>query len=214
MNLSTHHISVSRTARYCISGEPETAEEVWFLLHGYGQLAEEFLRSCERLVRSNRLLVAPEALSRFYSKGFFGGVGASWMTAVGREEEVEDYLGYLDAVSDTVLSDLDAAVKVTVLGFSQGAATASRWVAMGSVPATRLICWAGDVAHDIADPLSSFSKVDLSMVFGTRDKLITPERKAEYLERLDATGLEYRLMAFEGGHRLDDALLAQLGDGS
>ena len=35
-----HHLEVSRTARYWVLGEGTAApREVWFVLHGYGQLA-------------------------------------------------------------------------------------------------------------------------------------------------------------------------------
>ena len=40
----THHLTVPRTARYLTQGEIETAEEVWFVLHGYSMLVEVFLK--------------------------------------------------------------------------------------------------------------------------------------------------------------------------
>jgi len=59
-----HRITVSRSARYFTLGRPD--REVWFVLHGYGQLAARFLRHFEPLDDGTRLMVAPEALSRFY----------------------------------------------------------------------------------------------------------------------------------------------------
>ncbi len=44
MNINPNNITVKRTARYFINGvDFEKAETVWFLLHGYGQLAENFI---------------------------------------------------------------------------------------------------------------------------------------------------------------------------
>ncbi|NNE70421.1 MAG: hypothetical protein HKN29_08675, partial [Rhodothermales bacterium] len=93
-----HKIAVTRTARYLISGDPRKARETWLLLHGYGQLADDFLKACRVLESPDRLLVVPEGLSRFYGKGFSERPGASWMTREAREDEIRDYVGYMDAL--------------------------------------------------------------------------------------------------------------------
>src|SRR3989454_9529410 len=78
--LQEHHLSVTRTARYFTLGDPSGGvAEVWFVCHGYGQLAGRFLRHFEPLADGTRLLVAPEALSRFYLED---------MTVPAREREV------------------------------------------------------------------------------------------------------------------------------
>ena len=84
-------------------------------------------------------IVAPEALSRFYDGDMQARmhrdakVGASWMTREDRLSEIADYIAYLDAVHESILARLGGArrLPVTVLGFSQGGATAARWVASG-----------------------------------------------------------------------------------
>lgn len=202
-----HLIRIPRTARYLVSGDAVAPREVWFLLHGYGQLAEDFLHSCRAAEAPGRLLVAPEGLSRFYGKSHGEPPGASWMTRALREEEIADYVGYLDAVNAAVGAP---GVPRTVLGFSQGAATASRWAALGAVKPRHLICWAGDVAHDLPEPARTLAGVRLTLAFGERDRLITPERKAEFLRRVEEAGLAFELHAFSGGHRMDDDLLARL----
>ena len=40
--------------------------EVWFVLHGFGQLSPYFIRHFGVLADGTRLIVAPEALNRFY----------------------------------------------------------------------------------------------------------------------------------------------------
>lgn len=79
------HLEVARTARYWVIGEDvSNPAEVWFVLHGYKQLACRFLRRFEPLADGTRLLVAAEGLSRFYaeeSPGRHGPgavVGATW----------------------------------------------------------------------------------------------------------------------------------------
>lgn len=205
---STHSIIVSKTARYEMEGDPQTASEAWLLLHGYGQLARDMLSACEVLANPTRLLVAPEGLSRFYGKGFSETPGASWMTREAREDEIADYIRYLNAVVDTVCPHLP----LTVLGFSQGAATASRWAALGSRKPDRLICWAGDVAHDISG--DRLEDVELTLVYGTRDRLLNSDRREALLERVRAMGLAFKTESFEGGHRLDRGTLARVSSGS
>jgi predicted esterase len=204
---SERSLEVPRTARYFVSGNAEQASEVWILLHGYGQMASDFLASCSALARPDRLLVAPEGLSRFYAKGFFEAPGASWMTSEARLDEIRDYVRYLDAVVAD-LGERGERGQVNVLGFSQGAATASRWAALGKVKPRRLICWGGGVAHDLdADALAG---VRVTMVLGERDKLLTKGRLAEAMARLESMDLSYEIERFQGGHRMDDETLRRI----
>src|ERR671916_364026 len=121
------HISVTRTARYYTLGAPVMApREIWFACHGYGQLAGYFARHFEAIDDGTRLIVVPEALSRFYfgdpraSRGIDSIVGATWMTREDREREIEDHVGYLDALYASIRRRRGRArAHVTVLGFSQ-----------------------------------------------------------------------------------------------
>ena len=59
-------ITVERQARYFRLGPTvEEAEAVWYLLHGYGQVADEFLAKFEALDDGRTTLIAAEGLSRF-----------------------------------------------------------------------------------------------------------------------------------------------------
>ena len=45
-----HHLPVSRTARYFTIGDRTQAlRELWFVCHGYGQLAGRFIRHFESI---------------------------------------------------------------------------------------------------------------------------------------------------------------------
>src|SRR5206468_1825615 len=123
------HIRVARTARYETLGSETTAREVWFVLHGYGQLAASFIQAFSVLDDGTRLIVAPEALNRFYLVGVDSGaaaerpVGATWMTREDRDAEIADYVEYLDALAAQVLGAVrrgERPPRVIVLGFSQG----------------------------------------------------------------------------------------------
>ena len=71
--------------------EDSAARELWYVLHGYGQLAAPFLEEFRAIDDGTRLIVAPEALSRFYEGDAQArlhkdaSVGASWMTREDRE---------------------------------------------------------------------------------------------------------------------------------
>ena len=100
------HIVVRRTARYyTIGAAVASPRALWFACHGYGQLAAYFARPFESLDDGTRVVVVPEALSRFYFgdprqrlQGVDSLVGATWMTREDREREIDDHVGYLDAL--------------------------------------------------------------------------------------------------------------------
>ncbi len=220
--MQEHHLSVARTARYFTLGKssPEVAE-VWFVLHGYGQLAGRFLRHFEPLAQAGALVVAPEGLSRFYVDDVppppERKVGASWMTREDRLGEIEDYVRYLDAVYEEVFRGVKRpAVRVTVLAFSQGTATGCRWLARGVARADRLILWGGEVPPDLdlAGARSRLAPLDLTLVVGRRDEYITAKLLARETARLTAHGIPFRVVQFDGGHEVDRETLEQLRRGA
>lgn len=212
--MRTERLRVARTARYHVLGEASPdLREVWFCLHGYGQLAAEFLGDFDAIADPSRLLVAPEGLSRHYRDGGGGAVGASWMTKEDRASEITDYLEYLDALHARVFAQVERdAVRLHVLGFSQGTATACRWVARGAVRADRLTLWAGLVPPDVdlAAAAERYRAARLAHVIGERDHWVSEKDVEQERARLADHGLELNLTRFAGGHRLDDGTLAAL----
>lgn len=209
--MSEHHLSVPRTARYETLGNEAAPAEIWFVLHGYGQLAARFIRQFAALDEGTRLIVAPEALSRFYLEG--GGtekIGASWMTREDRLTEIADYVRYLDAVYGAV--GAETSQRVVVLGFSQGTATAARWLAMGTARADRLILWGGEVPPDLdlAAARPRWGETALTLVVGSADQYITPKVLARDEERLRAHDIRYRVERFEGGHEIPADVLVRV----
>ena len=94
-----HHLTISRNVRYATLGEVgDELRQVWFVCHGYGQLAHRFLRSFSALDDGSRLVVAPEGLSRYYVDHAERKVGASWMTTEDRLTDIADYVAYLDGL--------------------------------------------------------------------------------------------------------------------
>ena len=226
MRLET--FTTPRTARIALLGPAEpsalhTIREIWYVLHGYGELAAPFLENFRGIDDGTRLIVAPEALSRHYAGrledriGKEVPIGASWMTKEARDDEIHDYLTYLDGLHTHILTHLltqlgGATPAVTVLGFSQGGATSARWVASGSVTVARHILWGCAMPQelDIASAATALRKAKTTLVVGSRDRFATPDVVARERSRLEAAGFPYRFEPFDGGHRLDTELLRSL----
>jgi len=213
--MEEHHLPVSRTARYFTLGSPERAQDVWFCCHGYGQLAARFLERFRPLEAKHRCIVAPEGLSRFYltESPTERRVGASWMTREDRLHEIADHVWYLDAVYGKVVPPR---ARVTALGFSQGAATVCRWVAMGSARVDRLIVWGGEIPPDLdltEDRAAERLRTShLTLVYGTRDEFFTPKIVAATESRLREHDILYELIPFDGGHEMHEPTLTKLID--
>jgi predicted esterase len=216
--MQEHRLSVARTARYYTLGAlgPAT-RQVWFVCHGYGQLAGRFLRHFAPLDDGSRLIVAPEGLSRFYlsERAAERRVGASWMTREDRVAEIDDYVRYLDAVHAAVAGSGDRSpAPLHALGFSQGAATVSRWAAFGAAPIDRLVLWGGEFPPDLDLSLATVAgrlrATRLSLVYGRADQFMTPKVIGTITERLQAHGVPYRDVAFAGGHELNETVLRDL----
>lgn len=194
-------------------GEPSSSvRSVWFICHGYGHLANYFLKHFEPLNDNTNLLVAPEGLNRFYVKGFSERVGASWMTKEDRLDDISDYVNFLDNVFDEVMKEVSEEVTVNVLGFSQGAATVSRWLCMGKARAHNLVLWAGAFPPDIdfKTNLASLSSTRKWMVVGEHDEFITPAQATEHSEFLNSMGMQHELIRFNGKHEIDKETLLRL----
>ena len=217
--MTDRHIQVTRTARIHLVGRPGSrVRDVWFACHGYGQLAADFARQLGAVEAEDRLVVAPEGLSRFYLDALDRGadtrrVGATWMTREDRDAEIADYVGYLDSVYAMIMTELPSSgVRVHVLGFSQGVATVMRWLALGTARVDALTLWAGGLAHDVDLVAVSqrFAGVSVTLVAGEHDRLVSDAALTAARERLRSAGIAHEVVRFSGGHRLDDAVLRRL----
>jgi predicted esterase len=192
--------TVSRQANYYTLGEP-TANEWWILLHGYAQRADEILKDCSPLLNENRYMLAPEGLSRFYREGFSGAIGATWMTSYLREAEIEDYVHYLNSWWQAMQKE-GQANRIILLGFSQGVATATRWLSAGNIHPQELILFAGSPAHEL-DPGDLKDKADnFHFIFGDQDPFFSEADVYKKLENWQGAGIDIRVQKFNGRHRI------------
>jgi len=216
--MSEQEIDFTFKARYFTLGNTSSAKKIWFVLHGYGQLAQYFIRKFNTLEAAGQYVVAPEGLSRFYledaatrSKTGNNRVGATWMTRENRLQDIDNYLTYLDAVYH---KEVPASFKgeVNILGFSQGAATASRWVMNQKVPFHRLILWAGVFPPDMDFKKGNalLKQKEVIEVYGKQDPYINEERLKEVAALNEKLGIQPQVIAFDGGHEIDAATLQKL----
>lgn len=203
-----HFIQIQRNARYFTHGNP-SARKLLFVLHGYGQLAEFFIRKFSSL-GDDWFIVAPEGLHRFYLNGHSGRVGASWMTKEVREKDIEDNNEWLYQLVTRIKSN-GHYEEVVLLGFSQGAATASRYFYSNQLEFDRLVIWASVFPPDI-DKSRLFKKYkqDIKNVFviGTNDLFFDAKQREEAVEFFRQ--LDFETVEFEGNHDIDEKTLCDI----
>lgn len=210
-----NRIQFQFNGRYHLLGTPgEKIEQVWLVCHGHGHLAQYFIKQFECLNDGKHLIIAPEGLSKYYLKGFTGRVGATWMTKEDRLNDIDNYLTYLEAVYREVVPKLNKSVKITFFGFSQGAATISRFATQTQVHFDRLILWAGIFPPDLP-PLQSVERLKskpVYWVYGTKDPFLTKGIMAEQQEIATQIKVTPEVISFEGEHELYEKVLLRLSN--
>jgi predicted esterase len=227
--ISTSRVSVTRTARFATTGaDLPHAVHLWVVLHGYGQLASEFIAPFAEAAPPGVRIVAPEGLSRFYLElprpdgGHLTRTGATWLTRDDRDDDLRDALGMLHTVVQRELTAIrqarGAAPMLHLLGFSQGVAMSMRYAVdrlardAAAVPLATQVLWAGGLAHDVSDDAlyEAWQQTALHVVVGARDRFASDTFRESVRSRLAGIGHPVTTHAFEGGHRIDTPLLRAL----
>ncbi|NNF22160.1 MAG: alpha/beta hydrolase [Saprospiraceae bacterium] len=207
------HIPIEFQGRYYTldgTGNDEK-DEIWFILHGQGQLAKYFLNKFKPISRKLSKIIAPEGLAKYYLEGFYGRVGATWMTKEDRLTDISNYLEFLNAVYKKEIPD-PKKYKITLLGFSQGAATASRWVLSDECRFDRLVLWAGLFPPDLDFDKGEQKLKDLEVlnIYGTQDPYLNDDRINEQFNIAKRLGVDLKTITFNGGHEIDGVTLQGL----
>jgi predicted esterase len=213
--MQTHHLSIEFKARFSTLGElTSSTKQIWFVLHGYGQLAPYFIHKFDKLKDNSVYVIAPEGLSRFYTEPLQSTgrsndrVGASLMTKENRLVDIENYITYLNTLHSNQIDD-NCKLPTTILGFSQGAATASRWVSGGNVPFERLILWSGVFPHDMnfESGRQSLHGKEVSIVYGKNDPFLEDSQFESLREVSSKLGITPEYVSFDGGHEIEEKTL-------
>ncbi len=186
--------------------------EIWFVLHGYGQLAAFFLEKFKPVYDERRLIIAPEGTNHAYLEGFSGRVGANWMTKHERLSAIDNNNNFLNAILNSYLVKYAEMPKIKVLGFSQGAATATRWVDQLRVPVETLVLWAGGYAEDLRAGIqgNNLKNCKTWIVLGDKDPFISPESLEIQEEIINSLGVKAERLSFSGGHELEISVLKKI----
>jgi predicted esterase len=213
--MNHHKVKIEKTAHYFTQGEvnPKT-KYLWFVTHGYGQLASNIIRKFEGFDEAEHIVVAPEALNRFYwdlRKGF---VGACWMTKQDRLDEIDDYTHFLSQVFKEYTANLSPNCKVILFGFSQGCATQIRWILRAFPKFDHLIMWGGILPEDIDyQPFMPYFKdKKLYFVCGNDDEFLNEERINWNIDFAQKQGLDMRYHPFIGKHEILTDVLVKVFD--
>ncbi len=201
--LNEHHITITKTARYYSLGALNAnTERIWIVVHGYLQRAEDFIKMFDFLDNGKTYIVAPEALNRSYLKGGYDKTGATWMTKDDRENEIKDYVNYLNQVFQKIEAEKLEQTTISVLGFSQGATTVSRWLNNNDLDIEEMVLYAGEIGAEmmITPATISFSAQKKTFVYGTTDQYITADKVAAVSALF--SGLGFAIRRFEGGHEI------------
>lgn len=203
-----HYLNITQQAKYSTLGKLDGhTKHAWFVLHGYGQLSQYFIRKFAVLADHGHFVIAPEARSKFYLNGHDGRVGATWMTKEDRLKDIENYTRYLNTLYKSF--DFNNQIKLTVLGFSQGAATASRWLASGQSHVDRLLLWSSIFPPDmdITNTRQALRDAEVYNIYGTKDPFLTSEKLEEQKEIVHQLQLSTKNISFEGVHDIETSTL-------
>jgi len=203
-------ISVSKSACVITQGNPELASNLWIVLHGYGQLAENFQKNFQNFDESH-YFVFPNALNNFYLKSGRGEVGSSWMTKYEREKDIEDNNNYLNQVYEKFIKPYYFGEKnFMALGFSQGSATLIRWLAMNNIKVDKLIVWGAVFPPDMnqMNYLKKLKQLEWLYFVGTHDEFISAEEKELQKNFFTENNFNLRWIEYEGKHALMSEVLS------
>lgn len=207
--ITTENIPVERSMRYSLRKASKETETLVYALHGYGQLASYFLRKLETILPETVTFVAPEGMHRFYLQGNSGRVGASWMTKEARELDILENTLALDRLHLELMKTFHPK-KILVIGFSQGGATATRWIANGSIRPNGFVSWASVFPPDIASIADE--ELDGTMkkwfVLGTEDPYFDVNSAESACN--DYREKHFEVLRFDGQHDLNASLVEQL----
>lgn len=214
--MKTITLQTPKTTFCPIIGDAKRPKDVWFVLHGYGQLSKYFIQHFEVIANEHTVIAAPEAPSRFYLGNDYGRVGASWMTKHERETDIADLNGYLSQMFDEICTqfETDDNTRFHFLAFSQGVPVLCRWLSQRNVPIHQLILWAGAVPHDMPLPelKTLLTRGKSYIVYGTEDPYLKEAQFPLMKTILNEQQLPVEILTFNGEHTLHPDVLKKLAN--
>ena len=208
--MEEQHISYQHSAPYYkLNTFSDKTKRVWIVFHGYGQLAKFFIRKFEHLNSEENYFIVPQGLHKYYLEGFYGRVGASWMTKEDRLNDIANQYAYIDAVLANEQIDFEQ-VELIYFGFSQGVATMTRYAVNAKIPFNQMIIWAGTFPPELS--FSDFSFLSgsekVKYITGKQDPFLEEGMEEKQRVRvIEAMDIDPEVIWFEGKHELNSEIL-------
>jgi len=200
-------IIIERKAHYDLLIPNREINAILFVIHGFGQRSSDFIHEFEFLKDSNCLVVAPEAISKFYNKKGEG--VATWMTSYERLDEIEDYVNYLNLLLDRITQRYPVD-RIHALGFSQGTSTLMRWAKQINPSFDEIFLCSGSVPPEL-NPLDVRGiGSNIKYYYGDQDKLHSLEKAKEQIKRLEVLNLKFEAIPFSGRHEISEKCKSDL----
>lgn len=188
----------------------QSTHTIWIVFHGIGYLSRFFLNYFTGLPSDEHFIIAPQAPSKYYLNNEYKHIGASWLTREQTMEDLVNVLAYVDAVmTDQSLPDT---CKINLLGYSQGASIALRWLCHSKHRCNKLILYAGGIPNEITPKDVQFLKstTEVSIVYGKHDEFLTTERMEQEDKKIQLLfGDKARRVSFDGGHEVRPEVIAR-----
>lgn len=203
-----HKIEVTKRFRYFTEGDRHSSKKLLIVLHGYGQLPNYFIRKFSAF-KDDFFIVAPEGMHRFYLKGSSGRVGASWMTKEAREDDIQDNISFLNELLVQLKNEHNYE-SITILGYSQGGATAARWFYQLKEKNAQLILWASVFPPDLAieQEIPTSTDQENHFVLGLKDQYFSEDAQKNTLAFYQS--INFNIHTFDGDHDIDPTTLLQI----
>ena len=179
------------------------------VIHGYRQLASNFIKRFDGLAQLGVRVIAPEGLHRFYVEGYSGKVGASWMTKEGREDDIQDYVAYIEQLAQS----LDIGERpLSLLGFSQGGPTACRWLSNTHISVDQLILHSSVFPNDFdfEGSREKLSAIPSYALFGDDDFFAPDDVIESKMSWMKGKGVALKLLRYKGGHEIELPLVQEV----
>jgi len=200
-----HTLEVTRTAHYYHEPSRIPAKGIVIAIHGYAQLASDFIKDFNELTEAGFHVYAPEALSKFYNRD--RKPVANWMTSQHRESEIRDYILYLEKVLQQI-KKTNENLPVHLIGFSQGVSTTLRWYASSDLYAASIHLVAGSIPEELNKTnCKALASGSYHYYHGIKDKLVPQQQADLYLSKLSNIGIRYKSTTFNGRHEIPAELL-------
>jgi predicted esterase len=206
-------IDLQLTAAYETYGMlSDTTETIIMAFHGYGELVRYFIRKFDFLDEAKHYVIAPQGLSKFYMNKHTR-VGASWMTKENRELDLKNQLHYIQTVFETETKGVNwNNKKLIIFGFSQGAATVSRWAATHKIPFDKLIVCGGQLGYELTAADFDFVKTDAQTIalLGDNDQFYNGDNVQKMKDGFKTVFPKGEFQIFEGKHEVLRAVLEDI----